>query len=171
MSLTEAEQRRAAALGTAVAVPALTGAVLLTLGLGERLTSWARDWPGGAAGFTVTLALASAVSLLVLAATCLMYAWPERTPDRLRLPARARTVCAVLAGLVACFASVPLAMTLRRPGARELGCDPNELFCYLHTEEPGAMPVWIGVFLTVCLLGSLGLYFLLARPRAAARLR
>ncbi|MBB0228400.1 hypothetical protein [Streptomyces calidiresistens] len=163
--MSEVEQRRIAMVGTACAVPVLTGAVVLHIRLGDTLVGWARDWPGGPVAFMAALAVVAMGSLLMLGAVCLMHAWPERTPERLHLSGNARLVWAVLSGLLAAVTAVPLALTLRRPGADtdRLNCQMNALDCYLRAEAPSAIPVWITVFLVTGALGSLVLHHVLGR--------
>jgi hypothetical protein len=163
VAMSEAEQRRVAIKGVVLSIPAFVVAVLLTINFGEDLVSLAEDWPGGPGGFLATLGFLSAFCLLLVALACLEWAWPERTPQRLRISAGTRTTFAVAGGLVAILTGVPLASTLPRRQGQSDSCDESGFGCFMRAEHAGAVVSgWI-VFILISLAGSLVLALLFLR--------
>jgi hypothetical protein len=168
VAISRAEQQRVATKGVLFSVPVFVVAILLTVAFGEDLISGARDWPGGPSGFLVTLGFLSAGSLLLVALACLVYAWPERTPPRLRISARARFALAVGGGLVAILTAVPLASTLPLRQGQPSDCDPSGFGCAMRAEHASAVVSGWLTFIVVCCACS-ALLFTLFRPGSALR--
>ncbi|MGP3972150.1 hypothetical protein [Streptomyces sp. 6N223] len=165
MAISEAEQRRVAIKGVLFSIPIFVVAVLLTINFGEDLISLAEDWPGGPAGFMVTLGAVDALALLLIAIACLVYAWPEQTPPQLRLSGRTRMTFAVAGGLVTIMTAVPLASTLPRRQGQSDSCDLSGFGCFMREVHSDAvLSGWVALML-VAFAGSLTLAMLFRRNR------
>jgi hypothetical protein len=172
VAITKAEERRIAMKGTLFSLPAFAVAIMLVVAFGETFISWAENWPGGPAGFMVTLGAGASVCLLLLCVACLVYAWPERTPPRLRIPDRARAAFAWGGGGVFILALVPLASTLplRRRGHSDSSaspassdCDETGFGCFMRTEHGGAVGLGWLTFIVIVIAGSAILAWLFRR--------
>jgi hypothetical protein len=163
VAISKAEQQRVVIKGTLFTLPAIGVAIVLTITLGEEMTSWAEDWPSGPAGFIVMLGLVSAVSLLLVCVACLVYAWPERTPPRLRISTATRLAFAWGGGLLTIFSVVPLFAASPRQQGQSRDCDPSGFGCYMNAEHAGAVTAAWVVFFAVCVAGS-AILFWVFRP-------